>query len=331
MNILITGSAGFIGYHLSIKLLSNRKNNIFGLDNLNNYYDVKLKKDRLKNLKKYKNFNFNKIDISDKKKINSFFKKNKIDVVINLAAQAGVRYSLINPYSYVKTNIDGFLNILEGCKNHKIKHLIYASTSSVYGGNVRIPFIETDKTEKPLQLYASTKKTNELFAHAYSNLYNLPTTGLRFFTVYGPWGRPDMALFLFTKNIFNNKPIKIFNHGKHTRDFTYVDDIVDGIYRLVKKPPKKYFKTKIKIPYRIFNIGNSKPVKLIKYIKTLEKIIGKKAIKKYYDIQPGDVVSTLSDCSYLNEITNYQSSTNIEKGIYNFVEWYKDYYINKKK
>jgi UDP-glucuronate 4-epimerase len=330
MKILVTGCAGFIGFHLTLKLSKNKKYEIYGIDNLNDYYDVNLKKDRLKLLKKNSNFKFKKIDISNKKKLELFFEKNKIEIVINLAAQAGVRYSLINPYSYVNTNINGFLNILENSKNHKIKHLIYASTSSVYGGNEDMPFKETHKTERPLQLYAATKKSNELFAHSYSNLYGLPTTGLRFFTVYGPWGRPDMALFLFTKSIYENRSIKIFNHGKHNRDFTYVNDIVEGISALIKKYPKKYFESNIKVPYRVFNIGNTKSVKLISYIEVLEKIIGKKAKKKFYDLQPGDVVSTLSNTNYLTKVTGYKPNTKIEDGIKEFVKWYNSYYLKNK-
>ena len=327
MNFLITGCAGFIGFHLCEKLLASKKNyKIFGIDNINSYYDVRLKKERLKILKKKNNFFFKKIDICENLKLKKYFKDNNFDIVVNLAAQAGVRYSIINPHSYINSNIVGFMNILELSKEFKIKHLLYASTSSVYGGNTKLPFSETQPTEKPLNIYAATKKSNELMAHSYSSLFNLRTTGLRFFTVYGPWGRPDMALFLFTKNIIDGKEIKIFNNGNHVRDFTYIDDIVEGIYKLININSKTYFNKKNNIPYRVFNIGSNRPVKLLKYIELIEKNLGVKSKKKFQKIQKGDVISTIANTSYLNKTISFTPETKVEEGIMNFIKWYKEYY-----
>jgi UDP-glucuronate 4-epimerase len=330
MTILITGVAGFIGFHTAKKLLENGKN-IIGIDNYDKYYDVKLKKKRisiLNNHKFKKKFIFVKLDLV------KLFKKYKIKKIINLAAQAGVRHSLINPKSYIKSNLVGFANILELCRNFKINHLTYASTSSVYGANTKQPFSEKDGVDHPLQLYAATKRANELMAHSYSNLFNLPTTGLRFFTVYGPWGRPDMALFIFTKNILNNKVIKVFNNGKHIRDFTYIDDIVDGIIKAndenLKKNKKINFKTNnpstSKSPFKIYNIGNSNAVSLMKYIKLIEKYLGKKAKKKFLKLQRGDVPKTLSDISKIKKDLNYNPKTSVEEGVKNFINWYKKFY-----
>ena len=319
MNILISGSSGFIGFHLS-KLLLEKKNRVIGVDNQNNYYDKNLKIDRNKILLKYKNFKFYKIDLKNKKNLEKVFKTNKIDCVINLAAQAGVRYSLINPQSYIDNNILGFFNILELSKKSKVKKFIYASTSSIYGLQNKFPIKETFNTDNPIQLYAATKKANEVMAAAYSNLYNIKTIGLRFFTVYGPWGRPDMALFKFTKNIIDGKKIKIFNKGNHIRDFTYVDDIVDGVYSLLKKQSKKT------IPYQIFNIGNGNPKKLVDYLKHIENNLNRTSKIKKLPLQIGDIVKTHSNIKKLKKYTGYNPKININIGIAKFIEWYKDYY-----
>ena len=336
MTILITGSAGFIGYHLAKKLLKNNFK-VLGLDNLNSYYDVKLKKDRIRDLKKIskKNFSFHKIDIENYKKLSNFFNKYKIKYVVNLAAQAGVRYSLTNPEKYISTNLVGFFNVLDLSKKKKIKHLIYASTSSVYGDVHKLPLKEKFSATHPLQLYAATKRSNELMAHSYSNLFNLPTTGLRFFTVYGPWGRPDMALFKFTKLILENKKINIFNYGKHSRDFTYVDDIVEGIFKLLNKIPKNrkdninQDPSKSISPFEIYNIGNSNKVDLMKYIQEIEKNLKKISKKKYLKLQQGDIKDTLSSTKKLKDAINYKPRTTYKVGVKNFVNWYLDYY-NKK-
>ena len=320
MNILITGCAGFIGYHLSSKILKNKKSIIFGVDNINNYYDINIKKDRLENLRQNINFKFYKVDLLEFDKLNKIIKKNKINYIIHLAAQAGVRYSIENPSTYFKSNVEGFFNILEISKINKIKHLIYASTSSVYGDNKEFPLNENHKTDSPLSFYAATKKSNEVMAHSYSYIYKIPTTAVRFFTVYGPFGRPDMALFKFTKNILDNKKIELFNGGLHDRDFTYIDDIVAGIFSLIKKPPKS------KIPYSIFNIGNGKPQKLLNYLKNIEKYLNKKAKIKKLPLQVGDIVKTHADIKKLKKYSNYSPKTNIEKGIMKFIEWYKEYY-----
>jgi len=332
MKILITGSSGFIGFHLS-KLLLEKGNTIHGIDSMNNYYDVNLKKARLKILLKHKKFSFSKIDLENNKKIKNIFKKFKPKVVIHLAAQAGVRYSIDKPRVYLKSNIDGTFNVIEASHKVKVNHLIMASSSSVYGANKKIPFKEIDKTETQLSIYASTKKANESMAHSYSNIWNIPITMLRFFTVYGPWGRPDMALFKFTKGIIENKKIDIYNNGKMYRDFTYIDDIVNGIDLLINKPPSLKYKKKYKndslssvAPFRVLNIGNTKKVFLLNFIKEIEKQLGKKAIRNYMPLQKGDVKQTLSDTSLLKSITKYNPKTNYKIGIKKFIDWYLKYY-----
>ncbi len=333
MKILVTGVAGFIGMH-SVKKLLDDGHEIIGIDNLNDYYDVTLKEDRLKTLEDYKNFKFLKLDIKDQKDVLDLFKKESPQRILHLAAQAGVRYSIENPYVYIDSNIQGFINILEGCRAIKTEHLVYASSSSVYGGNTKVPFSEHDNVDHPISLYAATKKANELMAHTYSHLYQIPTTGLRFFTVYGPWGRPDMALFLFTKAILKDQPIDIFNHGKMIRDFTYVDDIVESLVRIIDKiaTPNNSFDSKnpdpatSHAPYRIFNIGNNQPTPLMDYIEAIESALDKKAIKNLMDMQPGDVPLTSADTSELNEWVNFKPNTSINEGVKRFVDWYKNYY-----
>ncbi len=320
MKILVTGCAGFIGFHLSSKLA--KKHEVFGIDNLNEYYDKNLKISRLKLLKKLKNFHFHNIDIRNKKKLNNFYKKNDFKYIVHLAAQAGVRYSITHPDSYIDNNINGFLNILECCKSNNIKHLIYASSSSVYGGNKILPFSENHRTDNPISLYAATKKANELMANSYGSLFKIPSTGLRFFTVYGPWGRPDMALFIFTKKIINGKPIEVFNNGKMIRDFTYVDDVVESISRLIKKPP-------VKEVSRILNVGNSKKVKLESYIENIEINLGLKAKKIYKGMQDGDVPITHSDSSKIHKLIGFKPNTDVKEGVKLFVQWYKKYYEHK--
>jgi UDP-glucuronate 4-epimerase len=332
--ILITGAAGFIGFHLSKYLLETKEYKVIGIDNINDYYSTKLKEDRLEIQKKYDNFEFYKIDLKEKEKIDELFEKEKFDYIVNLAAQAGVRYSITNPYLYVDSNLIGFVNILEACRNNPIKHLLYASSSSVYGGNKIVPFSTDHNVDHPVSLYAATKKSNELMAHVYSHLYKIPTTGLRFFTVYGPWGRPDMAYFSFTKNIMEGKPIKVFNHGKMERDFTYIDDIVEAMYKLINKIPKenkdwdekKDSLSESFAPYKIYNIGNNSPVKLMEFINILEEKIGKKAKKIYLDMQPGDVLRTYADTSDLEKEINFKPATKLADGLERFVEWYKGYY-----
>ena len=319
MTILITGSAGFIGYHVSKKLL-NLNYKIIGLDNINNYYDIKLKKKRLINLKKNKKFSFNKIDLCNYNKLNNLIKKNRIKIIIHLAAQAGVRNSIKNPKNYFKSNLEGIFNILEVSRNNRIKHLIFASTSSVYGENNKFPLNENDKTDHPLSFYAATKKSNEVMAHSYSHIYKLPCTGVRFFTVYGPFGRPDMALYKFTNNIVKNKLIDLFNYGNHQRDFTYIDDVVDGVVSLIKKFPKK------NTPYEIFNIGNGKSKKLIDYLKYIERYLLKKAKIRKLPLQNGDIIKTHSNIKKLKNFTNYKPKTDIDLGISKFIEWFKDYH-----
>jgi len=333
---LVTGSAGFIGFYLSKRLL-NEGCSVIGLDNLNDYYDVNLKKDRLNILKQHEQFKFKYVDLKDKEKLEDIFKENKIDIVVNLAAQAGVRYSLQNPDVYIQSNVVGFLNILEMCRHYKIDHLVYASSSSVYGLNVKMPFSVHDNVDHPLSLYAATKKSGELMAHTYSHLYGLPTTGLRFFTVYGPWGRPDMALFLFTEAILNDKPIKVFNYGKMKRDFTYIDDIIEGVVRVLNNPPQpnpNWDKTNpdpgtSSAPYKVYNIGNNNPVELMKFIETLEEKLGKKAEKKFLPMQDGDVPETYADIDDLVKDFGFKPSTSLNDGIERFVEWYKEYYKSK--
>ena len=333
MKILVTGVAGFIGMHSAKKLLDDG-HEIIGIDNLNDYYDVALKEDRLKTLEGFKNFKFLKLDIKNQKDVLDLFKKELPQRVLHLAAQAGVRYSIQNPYAYIDSNIQGFINILEGCRAIKTEHLVFASSSSVYGGNAKVPFSEHDNVDHPVSLYAATKKANELMAHTYSHLYHIPTTGLRFFTVYGPWGRPDMALFLFTKAILKDQPIDIFNHGKMIRDFTYVDDIVESLVRIIDKvaTPNTSFDAKnpdpatSHAPYRIFNIGNSQPTPLMDYIEAIESALDKKAIKNLIDMQPGDVPLTSADTSELGQWVNFKPNTSIKEGVKRFVDWYKSYY-----
>lgn len=330
---LVTGAAGFIGFHLSKRLL-NEGCSVIGLDNLNDYYDVNLKKDRLNILKEHEQFKFKYVDLKDKEKLENIFKESKIDIVVNLAAQAGVRYSLQNPDVYIQSNVVGFLNILEMCRHYKIEHLVYASSSSVYGLNIKMPFSVHDNVDHPLSLYAATKKSNELMAHTYSHLYGLPTTGLRFFTVYGPWGRPDMALFLFTEAILNDKPIKVFNYGKMKRDFTYIDDIIEGVIRVLNNPPQpnpNWDKTHpdpgtSSAPYKVYNIGNNNPVELMKFIETLEDKLGNKAKKEFLPMQDGDVPETYADIDDLVKDFGFKPSTSLNDGIKRFVEWYKEYY-----
>jgi UDP-glucuronate 4-epimerase len=333
MKLIITGSAGFLGFSLCIKLLKSSYH-IIGIDNHNNYYDPKLKEARFNKLIKYSNYQHYRIDLSDQESLEKVFKEHKPEIVINLAAQAGVRYSIENPLAYVDSNVVGFVNILENCRHQNVNHLIYASTSSVYGANTKLPFSEHDSTNHPLSIYAATKKSNELMSHSYSHLYGLPTTGLRFFTVYGPWGRPDMALFKFTKDILDQKPIEVFNNGQHTRDFTYVDDIVNGIIKVLEKPAKPNLQwnsnqpdpATSKAPWRIYNIGNNKPIELMKYINILENALGKKAIINFLPLQPGDISNTYADISALKENFNYAPSTPVAEGVNNFVNWYKEYY-----
>ena len=335
MNIIVTGSAGFIGFSLCIKLLE-RGDNIIGIDNHNDYYDPKLKDKRLERLNRYSNYQHYKIDLVDKSSVDKIFKDHKPYKVVNLAAQAGVRYSMENPLAYINSNIVGFAHILENCHKYKVKHLVYASTSSVYGANTKMPFSEHDSANHPLSVYAASKKSNELMAHTYSYLYQLPTTGLRFFTVYGPWGRPDMALFKFTKNILEEKSIDVFNHGKHTRDFTYIDDIVKGVIKVLDNQATSNAKWKShqpdpatsKAPWQIYNIGNNKPVQLMDYIGALEENLGKKAIINFLPLQPGDVPDTYADVDNLKKQFNYKPSTSVIEGVSNFVVWYKRYYHN---
>jgi UDP-glucuronate 4-epimerase len=333
MKILITGCAGFIGFHLSKFLLKNQYE-VIGIDNLNDYYDIKLKEARLNQIQPFINFRFHKLDLANKKQIENLFVKNQFDIVINLAAQAGVRYSLINPYTYIDSNLVGFANILEGCRHSKVKHLVFASSSSVYGANTKIPFSVHDNVDHPVSLYAATKKANELMAHTYSHLYQLPTTGLRFFTVYGPWGRPDMALFLFTKAILEGNPINVFNYGKMKRDFTYIDDIVQGIVKVMAKIPQPNPEWSSdhpdpgtsNAPYKIYNIGNNQPVDLMTFIETIETALGKKAEKNLLPMQPGDVPQTYADIDDLFNDVGFQPNTSIQRGIAKFIDWYKDYY-----
>lgn len=331
--VLVTGAAGFIGFHLS-QLLMKQGYQVIGIDNLNDYYDINLKYGRLDILEKEEDFTFYKIDLKDKEDIDNLFEKYKFDYVINLAAQAGVRYSLINPYAYVDSNLIGFVNILEACRHYPVKHLLYASSSSVYGGNKVAPFSTEHQVDHPVSLYAATKKSNELMAHTYSHLYKIPTTGLRFFTVYGPWGRPDMAYFSFTQDILSGKPIKVFNYGKMERDFTYIDDIVEGIVRLLPLAPEanpEWDEIKDKLsesfaPYKVYNIGNNQPVQLETFISVLEDKLGQKAEKNYMEMQPGDVVRTYADTTDLEESINFKPKTTIEEGLGKYVDWYRKFY-----
>ena len=333
MSILVTGSAGFIGFYLAKRLLKSG-NKVIGIDNINDYYSTSLKLSRLKILKKYSNYKHFKIDITNEKKISEIFQNFKPRKVINLAAQAGVRYSLENPSAYINSNLVGFSNILENCRNYKVKHLVYASSSSIYGANTSVPYSVQQNTNHPLSLYAATKKSNELMAHSYSNLYKIPTTGLRFFTVYGPWDRPDMALQKFALKIIKGEKIKIFNNGNHKRDFTFIDDIVESIIRVLNKPAKPDSSWSGKnpnpstsnAPWRIYNIGNNKPIKLMNYINALEIALGKKAKTEFISIQPGDVPNTWANVDELERQFNYKPNTSIEQGIHKFVNWFKNYY-----
>jgi UDP-glucuronate 4-epimerase len=334
MNVLVTGAAGFIGFHTCLKLV-NQGHKVYGIDNINDYYDPKLKFDRLNELgfskteseifnnevqsSKFKNLRFSRIDLIDNESIDDLFKKEQFEVVCNLAAQAGVRYSLINPKAYIDSNITGFLNILEGCRNHKVKHLVYASSSSVYGKNKKVPFETSDNVDYPISLYAATKKSNELMAHSYGHLFGFKTTGLRFFTVYGPWGRPDMAYYLFADAILKNKPIKVFNNGKLERDFTYIDDIVNGVTKIIEKNIDS------RDHYKIYNIGNNKTESLKDFIETMENVMGKKAIKEMYPMQQGDVPTTFADISQLTKDYDYKTNTTINIGLKVFLKWFENY------
>ena len=333
MKVLITGSAGFIGSALALQLLQ-RGDEVIGIDNLNDYYDVTLKQARLQRTLDFDGYTDVRLDMEDREGVAEVFRKHQPQRVVNLAAQAGVRYSLINPHAYVDTNLVGFTNILEGCRHNGVEHLVYASSSSVYGANTSMPFSVHDNVDHPVSLYAASKKANELMAHTYSHLYQLPTTGLRFFTVYGPWGRPDMALFLFTKNILAGKPIDVFNYGNHRRDFTYIDDIVEGVVRVIDNvaaPNPEWSgdapdSASSKGPYRLYNIGNNQPVELMHYIEVLENCLGKKAEKNLLPLQPGDVPDTYADVSDLVRDVGYKPDMSVEQGVANFVEWYRDYY-----
>jgi UDP-glucuronate 4-epimerase len=333
MKVLVTGAAGFIGMHASLRLLE-RGDSVVGIDNLNDYYDLTLKAARLERLTANPSFTFTKADVADRHCMERIFSEHRPQRVVHLAAQAGVRYSLTNPHAYIDSNLQGFVNILEGCRHTQVEHLVYASSSSVYGGNTSLPFRESDSVDHPISLYAATKKANELMAHTYSHLFRLPTTGLRFFTVYGPWGRPDMALFLFTKAILEGRPIDVFNHGKMRRDFTYVDDIVEGILRVLDRPaepdpsfnPMQPDPARSDAPYRVFNIGNSSPVQLMTYIETLEENLGRKAVKNFLPLQQGDVPASDADTSQLKSATGFAPHTPVKDGIRRFVEWYRSYY-----
>ncbi len=333
MKTLVTGAAGFIGMTLSLRLLE-RGDEVVGLDNLNDYYSVQLKMDRLARLQAHEHFRFVKLDVADREGMARLFAEEGFERVIHLAAQAGVRYSLVNPLAYADSNLIGFVNILEGCRHAKVPHLTYASSSSVYGGNTRMPFSEHDSVDHPVSLYAATKKANELMAHTYSHLYGLPTTGLRFFTVYGPWGRPDMALFLFTKAILEGRPIDVFNHGRMQRDFTYIDDIVEGVVRVIDRvatPNPAYVSdtpdpATSNAPYRVFNIGNHQPVPLMEFVACVERALGRPAEKRLLPMQDGDVPATYADTDALREWVGFQPSTPIQLGIDRFVAWYRDYY-----
>ena len=331
--ILVTGAAGFIGYHTCVRLLASGLE-VVGIDNLNDYYDVTLKEARLTRLQVVRNFSFQRLDLADRSGMEDLFSSQKFDTVIHLAAQAGVRYSIQNPHAYIDSNLVGFMNILEGCRHHQVQHLTYASSSSVYGANTALPFSIHDNVDHPLSLYAATKKANELMAHTYSNLYGLPTTGLRFFTVYGPWGRPDMALFLFTDAIIKGRPIDVFNHGQMQRDFTYIDDIVEGVVRVAARPaqvnphwsgatpdPGSSF-----APWRVYNIGNHSPVELLHFIRTIEEKLGRQAQLNLLPLQPGDVPATCADVADLMRDVDFKPATPIEIGISRFIDWYREYY-----
>jgi UDP-glucuronate 4-epimerase len=332
-NVLVTGAAGFIGFHLARRLLKDGYQ-VAGIDNINPYYDIALKEARLEALKSESNFTFIKMDLADRKPLERLFASQKFEVVVNMAAQAGVRYSIENPFAYVDSNLVGFVNLLECCRHNNVKHFVFASSSSVYGANTTMPFSVHHNVDHPVSLYAATKKANELMAHTYSHLYRLPSTGLRFFTVYGPWGRPDMALFLFTRAILEDQPLKVFNHGKMQRDFTYIDDIIEGVVRVLGRLPQPNplwsgaapDPGTSSAPYKIYNIGNNNPVELIKFIEVIEAALGKKAQKKFMDLQPGDVVATYADVDDLMQDVGFKPATPIEVGVERFVRWYKDFY-----
>ncbi|MCW5666030.1 MAG: NAD-dependent epimerase [Piscinibacter sp.] len=333
MKILVTGAAGFIGMHVS-QLLLARGDQVVGVDNLNDYYDPRLKHARLARLQPHAGFRFEKLDVADRDGMDRLFRAERFDRVVHLAAQAGVRYSLVNPQAYIDSNVVGFTNILEGCRHHGVQHLVYASSSSVYGGNTAMPFSEHHNIDHPVSLYAATKKANELMAHTYSHLFGLPTTGLRFFTVYGPWGRPDMALFLFTKAMLAGEPIKVFNHGKMVRDFTYVDDIAEGVVRVLDRvaTPDPAFDAaapdpaRSNVPYRVFNIGNNAPVTLMEFIEAIEAAVGRPALKEFLPLQDGDVPATYADMSELEAWTGFRPRMPVPEGIGRFVAWYRDYF-----
>jgi len=333
LKVLVTGAAGFIGFHVSRQLLE-QGHSVVGLDNLNDYYEVSLKEDRLKELAPYEQFRFVKMDLADRDAMARLFAEEQFNRVVNLAAQAGVRYSLENPHAYVDSNLVGFVNILEGCRQNKVEHLVYASSSSVYGANETMPFSEQDNVDHPVSLYAATKKANELMAHTYSHLYGIPTTGLRFFTVYGPWGRPDMSPILFARAILEGKPLKVFNYGKHRRDFTYIDDIVSGVLLSLARIPEGNAEwsgltpdpSSSRAPWKVYNIGNSQPVELLYYIEVIEKALGKTTEKELLPLQPGDVEHTYADVTSLQQDTGYQPRFSIEEGVEEFIRWYQDYY-----
>jgi len=333
VRVLVTGVAGFIGMHVAQRLLA-RGDEVLGVDNLNDYYDPQLKRDRLKQLEKYDGFRFFKLDVADRDAMARWFAKHRPQRVVHLAAQAGVRYSLKNPYAYVDSNLVGFANILEGCRQAEVEHLVYASSSSVYGLNQKLPFSVHDNVDHPISLYAATKKANELMAHTYSYLYGIPTTGLRFFTVYGPWGRPDMALFKFTKAILEGRPIEVYNYGKMVRDFTYIDDIVEGVVRVLDRPPegneqwdgKRPDPGSSPAPWRVYNIGNNRPVELMRYIEVIERCLGKKAECRMLPMQPGDVPATHADVEDLMRDVGYSPNTPVEVGVKRFVQWFLTYY-----
>jgi UDP-glucuronate 4-epimerase len=328
--ILVTGAAGFIGFHLSQKLLQ-LGNTVLGIDNLNDYYEVSLKQARLSQLLNYPNFEFQKLDLSDRPATSELFAQFKPEIVVHLAAQAGVRYSIQNPHAYIDSNLVGFANILEGCRHTGVQHLIFASSSSVYGANTKIPFSVNDPVDRPVSLYAATKRANELMAYSYSHLYQIPTTGLRFFTVYGPWGRPDMAYFSFTRSILSGQPIKVFNNGNMRRDFTYIDDIVEGMIRVVNRPPQSNSEANTdlslsSVPYKLYNLGNNQPVSLLNFIEALETHLGMQANKEFLPMQPGDVPETYADIENLEEDTGFRPTTLLEVGLKQFVDWYRSYY-----
>jgi len=333
MKVLVTGVAGFIGYHFAQRLLTE-KIQVYGIDNLNDYYDVNLKRDRLAQLHPQAGFTFQLLDLADRDRMLQLFQAHKFDYVVNLAAQAGVRYSLQNPFAYVDTNLSGFVNLLEGCRQSQVKHLVFASSSSVYGANTKVPFATSDNVDHPISLYAASKKANELTAHVYSHLYQLPTTGLRFFTVYGPWGRPDMAYFKFVKAIESGKPIDVYNFGKMKRDFTYIDDVIEGVIRVMHQPSQAKFNpsanspdaAKTIAPYRLYNIGNNSPVELLTFIEVIEKALGKTAKKNLLPMQPGDVPCTYADVDDLTRDVGFKPTTPIEQGLHRFIQWYRAYY-----